>query len=189
MSDDTKKWIKWGVGSVIVPLLISIVPVLLTWRLSKQAYSGTLLPIMPNPSVKVGGTWKIEYWELAELEPGRQSKKQVDPLFDINAAHQPLKTYKAQIHIKQRGARIDGVAMGSGRTWKIEGFLDGDSILYIYKDPDNPNSFGSAIIRRAGSGNEYIGTWSGVGPEFVSKGNKTNPNPFIVYGRVRWSQP
>lgn len=189
MSDDRETGWRWWVRYVVIPIVVASVPSVFAIMLAKEWYQRTLLPIAANPSTSISGTWTIEYWDLFELTPTPQKSGRLDPIFEENQAPPTLKATTAQIEISEKGSFFYGTAMSDGRTWKIEGYLDGDSILYVYKDTTNPNSFGSAFLRRDSMTSGFLGTWSGASPEFTRADGSRSPRPFLVSGRVRWSKP
>ncbi|MFC2171221.1 hypothetical protein ACFLU6_01160, partial [Acidobacteriota bacterium] len=185
MSKVEEKGAKFWIKSVIVPLiiaLIALVPVFFGFYAGKLKYKRTLLPVQPNPSVSLEGRWMTEYADVDALRPQFAA---ASPFSEESAATDVV-FHKATIEVDVEGPTFTATAWSEHRIWKIEGYIDGDSILYVYKDKYHPNSFGSAFLRKHGSQAGYIGVWAGRSPDFSIGGQQTLENPFLVRGWVRW---
>lgn len=183
MSEPEEKGYKWWIRSVVVPIAVVSVPLFAGVIIGKFKYERTLLPIQPNPSTTIKGRWSAKFADIDAL--GAQDN--LSALFDkLSEAEEPL-FYEATIDVDVDGPTFIATAMAEDRVWKLEGYMDGDSILYVYKDKHNPNSFGSAFLRKHGASSDYVGVWAGRSPEFVNGKGNILQNPFIVRGWVKWS--
>lgn len=183
MSQSEEKRYKWLIRHVVVPIAVALVPLFAGVIIGKFKYERTLLPIQPNPSTTIKGRWSAKFADIDALEP----QENLSTLFDkLSEVEEPL-FYEATIDVDVDGPTFTATAMAEGRVWKLEGYMDGDSILYVYKDKHNPNSFGSAFLRKHGATSDYIGVWAGKSPEFMKGKADILQNPFLVRGWVKWS--
>ena len=161
-------WRGW-IRFVIVPLLIALPAFrgLYVWGFlqARAEYEHTHLPVEPNPSTSIAGSWTVEFADVTAYEAVAGESTPVPPLRAVAQAD-PQRVQDAQILIDSDGPRFSGTASSGGRHWQLEGYVDHDAILYVYKDIENPNSFVSGFLRRVGVKSEYAGLWSGVCPGF-----------------------
>jgi len=178
-------WWKWLIADVGVPLTVSLVPALLAWYLAKYKFKKTELPIAQNPVVSLKGRWEVTYWATNAFDAERRvDGGEEDILRDVPGDRSP-EHLKASIYVNEDGPAFTALALSKKRTWNSEGYIDGDSILYVYKDKSEPNSFGSAFIKSVGQ-NTFEGSWTGLSPDFKKEDGTDDPDAFIVHGRVRW---
>ena len=182
MSESEEKGYKWWFRHVVVPIVVALVTLFAGIIIGKFKYERTLLPIQPNPSTTIKGRWSAQYADVDVLMP----HDDLSTLFEKQAEVKPL-FYKATIDVDVDGPTFVATAIAGDRIWKLEGYMDGDSILYVYKDKYNPNSFGSAFLRKHRMSPDYVGIWVGRSPEFVKDSNDVLNNPFLVRGWVKWS--
>jgi hypothetical protein len=153
------------------------------WLEKEDNKTQSVLPIAANPSFKVAGVWLVDYWETTAYQ-GVAGGTTPIRVIKTNASPVP---FRARIDIsKVEGPRVSGYASLKSRTWAIEGYVDGSSLLYIYKDTLNPSSFGSAVIRLESNPDALSGIWAGVSPTFAVRPSKETAGPLLVGGYVRW---
>ena len=183
MSKSEEKGYMWWIKNVIVPIAAVSLPTFFAFMYGNLKNKRTLLPIQPNPSTTIKGRWSAKFADIDALEP----QENLSTLFDKQSEVEEPLFYEATIDVDVDGPTFTATAMAEGRVWKLEGYMDGDSILYVYKDKYNPNSFGSAFLRKHGISSDYIGVWAGRSPEFMKGKADILQNPFLVRGWVKWS--
>lgn len=174
-------YFRW-IQHVLIPLVCAAaIPVGAT-IFAKIKEGGPELPISGNPSVAIAGDWKVVYWETATYSP-RRGKTPV-----ATSVVTPRDSFVAQIQLKKKPgrSRFYGTAKSGSRIWALEGYADGNSVIYVYKDSANANSFGSAVIRLSSDAGVLTGVWAGVSPNAPGKQGPQTP-PFLTGGTVRWT--
>jgi len=175
---------KWWLQEVIIPGAIPLIAIILSALLTKKVYQRFRLPIAKNPSLKLNGTWKVFYYFTNVYNPSTPGDEGHKFLSRQKAKSPPEKEI-ATIDVYVKRSSFTAKAYSNGRSWSLEGYIDGESILYVYKDNNEPNSFGSAFLKSISS-TELIGIWNGSSPAFIKENGDMESNPFIVSGNVKW---
>ena len=175
---------KWWLKEVIIPAVIPLIAIVLSALLTKKVYQRFRLPIAINPSLKLNGTWKVFYYVTYAHNSSTLGDEEHKFLSRQKGKRPPEKEI-ATIDVDVKGSSFTAKAYSNGRSWSLEGYIDGESILYVYKDKNEPNSFGSAFLKCISS-TELIGIWNGSSPAFIKGNGDTKSNPFIVSGNVKW---